>query len=285
MKTITEILGELRQKYPKRYKAAKALVLLYAFVFILSGLYWSLLFPFSLAPGSIWGDPAERFGLLGDAFGFWNSLFSGAALILVIFSVYLQNKEISEIGKSMKQDGFERTFFNVLDIIAQSRLYVLPFKEYGQHKEGMPPIISVAHALFSGVRSNRDDKSDYSISDCIKDGSIIQSDEITKIANAFFSGNDYMVMTFINSVECALALLFDYTDEQRQIERYGLLIRTVLTNYELDVLSIYGTMDGNETFRKRANRISLFANLDSKLVKTISLDQFYGDLKGSNPEN
>ncbi|WPJ97227.1 hypothetical protein SH580_05840 [Coraliomargarita algicola] len=147
MDSISKIRDELKSKYPKRYKAAKALLFLYVFVFVISGLYWSILFPMGIA-----GYKAEEFGQWGDAFGFWNSLFSGAALILVVISVYLQNKEISEIGESIKHDGFEKTFFSVLDIIAQSRQYVLPFKQFGQHHDGDQPMKSVSHALFAGKK-------------------------------------------------------------------------------------------------------------------------------------
>ncbi|MGZ0655634.1 hypothetical protein ACWPKS_08500 [Coraliomargarita sp. W4R72] len=279
MESISKIRDELKLKYPKRYKTAKALLFLYVFVFVLSVIYWSILFPMGIA-----GYKAEEFGQWGDAFGFWNSLFSGAALILVVISVYLQNEEISEIGKSMKTDGFERTFFNVLDIIAQSRNYVIPFKKLGQYKDGEPPIKSVAHALFSGARNNTLERWDFSIADCIKDDTILEHEVITKIANDFFTQNDYMVLSFINAVECALELLFDYTDDEKLIDKYGLLIRTILINYELDVLAVYGAMDGSETFRDRTNKIKMFSDVDSKLWRAMSLDHFYDHGKVSEKE-
>jgi hypothetical protein len=60
-------------------------------------------------------------GSFGDTFGHINSLFSGAALLLVIISVFIQGKELKQVSGTFKKDSFERTFFNMIQLFNQRR--------------------------------------------------------------------------------------------------------------------------------------------------------------------
>lgn len=60
-------------------------------------------------------------GTFGDKFGFVNSLFSGLALAGIIYSIFLQQNELSlqrdelkETRKEFKDQNFQTTFFNLL---------------------------------------------------------------------------------------------------------------------------------------------------------------------------
>ncbi|MCD2260206.1 putative phage abortive infection protein [Psychroserpens luteolus] len=60
-------------------------------------------------------------GAFGDKFGFINSLFSGLALAGIIYSIFLQQKELSlqrtelkETKEEFKDQNFQTTFFNLL---------------------------------------------------------------------------------------------------------------------------------------------------------------------------
>lgn len=60
-------------------------------------------------------------GAFGDKFGFVNSLFSGLALAGIIYSIYLQQtelslqrKELKETKEEFKDQNFQTTFFNLL---------------------------------------------------------------------------------------------------------------------------------------------------------------------------
>ena len=60
-------------------------------------------------------------GAFGDKFGFINSLFSGIALVGIIYSIFLQQKELSlqrtelkETKEEFKDQNFQTTFFNLL---------------------------------------------------------------------------------------------------------------------------------------------------------------------------
>lgn len=62
-------------------------------------------------------------GSFGDKFGFINSLFSGLALAGIIYSIFLQQKELShqrtelkETKEEFKDQNFQTTFFNLLKI-------------------------------------------------------------------------------------------------------------------------------------------------------------------------
>jgi hypothetical protein len=61
------------------------------------------------------------YGAFGDGFGHINSLFSALALIGVIYSLHLQEKELRSLGSTFKIDSFEKTFFNMLDLFVQQR--------------------------------------------------------------------------------------------------------------------------------------------------------------------
>lgn len=84
---------------------------------------WSI-FAF-ITPNAIFGDMSlARRGQWGDTFGSLNALFSGLALLFLIVAVYLQRKElkvyqqeIQNQNSLMQKETFERTFFNLLDMI------------------------------------------------------------------------------------------------------------------------------------------------------------------------
>ena len=63
----------------------------------------------------------EEYGTFGDSFGHINSLFTGAALLLVILSVYLQRLELIQFTKTFGLDSFERTFFNMINLFNDQR--------------------------------------------------------------------------------------------------------------------------------------------------------------------
>ncbi|MCX6182614.1 MAG: hypothetical protein NT150_11880 [Bacteroidetes bacterium] len=53
-------------------------------------------------------------GTFGDKFGFVNSLFSGLALAGIIYSIFLQQKELKETREEFIQQNFQTTFFNLM---------------------------------------------------------------------------------------------------------------------------------------------------------------------------
>jgi hypothetical protein len=68
----------------------------------------------------LYSDVSDR-GSFGDKFGFINSLFSGLALAGIIYSIFLQQKELSlqrtelkETKEEFRDQNFQTTFFNLL---------------------------------------------------------------------------------------------------------------------------------------------------------------------------
>lgn len=53
-------------------------------------------------------------GTFGDQFGFTNSIFSGLALVGVVYSIILQQKELKETREEFESQNFQTTFFNLL---------------------------------------------------------------------------------------------------------------------------------------------------------------------------
>ncbi|CAM2937827.1 hypothetical protein [Flavobacterium frigoris] len=65
--------------------------------------------------------PIEQRSNFGDKFGFINSLFSGLALAVIIYSIILQQKELnlqrkelSDTRQEFKDQNFQTTFFNLI---------------------------------------------------------------------------------------------------------------------------------------------------------------------------
>lgn len=65
--------------------------------------------------------PVDQRGTFGDKFGFINSLFSGLALAGIVYSIILQQRELSLQRKELKEtkeefrdQNFQTTFFNLL---------------------------------------------------------------------------------------------------------------------------------------------------------------------------
>lgn len=84
-------------------------------------------------------------GTFGDKFGFVNSLFSGLALAGIIYSIYLQQtelslqrKELKETKEEFRDQNFQTTFFNLLksqnQIANEISTQIFDLKSYGQAK-------------------------------------------------------------------------------------------------------------------------------------------------------
>lgn len=78
-------------------------------------------------------------GAFGDKFGFINSLFSGLALACIIYSIYLQRKDLKQQRKELKltrdefiEQNFHNIFFNLLknqrDITASLKVRLIDYE-------------------------------------------------------------------------------------------------------------------------------------------------------------
>ncbi len=88
-------------------------IILFLIVIILWILSW-------IVVDNLYCDISDR-GAFGDKFGFVNSLFSGLALAGIIYSIFIQQQELSlqrdelkETRKEFKDQNFQTTFFNLL---------------------------------------------------------------------------------------------------------------------------------------------------------------------------
>lgn len=112
MSVFRRQLDEIRKARPMTYWLLRIILMVLAGIFIFSFGYWLALFVAAIGDA----DFLHITGVLGDSFGFWNSVFSGAALILVIISVNLQARELSQVSQTFQRDSFERTFFNMISL-------------------------------------------------------------------------------------------------------------------------------------------------------------------------
>jgi len=112
MSILNKQLDEIKKARPIAYWLCRIALIGLGGVFIFTSFYWITLFVAAIGDA----DFLHLTGVLGDSFGFWNSVFSGAALILVIISVNLQARELSQVSQTFQRDSFERTFFNMISL-------------------------------------------------------------------------------------------------------------------------------------------------------------------------
>ena len=86
----------------------------------------------------------EQRANFGDKFGFINSLFSGLALAVIIYSIILQQKELnlqrkelSDTRQEFKDQNFQTTFFNLIktqqQIVNEISTTIVDLKSYNQY--------------------------------------------------------------------------------------------------------------------------------------------------------
>ncbi|MFM2213938.1 MAG: hypothetical protein RL427_1201 [Bacteroidota bacterium] len=88
--------------------------------------------------------PVEQRANFGDKFGFTNSLFSGLALAVIIYSIFLQQnelnlqrKELTDTRQEFKDQNFQTTFFNLIktqqQIANEISTTIVDLKSYNQY--------------------------------------------------------------------------------------------------------------------------------------------------------
>lgn len=234
-------------------------------------------------------------GTLGDAFGYWNSIFSGVALIGIVVSIVLQSKELKlqrdELAKTsdalsgqldqQRKDNFEATFFRTLAIFQNvadnARLPESICARVGNTHRGFESfqitfdvlgelryLPEAAHAQVRAAQDHpfRNFANDVRIEDFV--GGLYRelSDEFGQYYRLLFN----------------LLEMIDEADFLPHRRRYANLVRASLTKPQVVLLALNCAADeAREKFQPLVVRWRMLKYLPSEYVQTFCLNRFYPD--------
>lgn len=250
--------------------------------------------------------PTER-GTFGDMFGSVNALFSGLALAGIIFTILLQRKELKyqrdELretrkefiiqNKSLKNQRFENTFFNLLTLHNQLVNDIDYFDEVFNGPTTENLIVKgrdVFKDRYTELKEKFLESNRYDVS----------KDEIEKIYLKFYNKyrtdfghyyrNLYRIFKMVNEVVFFTMEELELNEKNpddielhkrknwKEKYKYASIIRAQLSDYEL-LLLFYNCLskNGEEKFKPLIEEYSILKNIDKYEIIHTNLIQEYLD--------
>lgn len=173
----------------------------------------------------------EKIGLLGDSFGSLSSLFSALAFIGVLYTIYLQSIDIKQQKLDEARAQFERELFRLIDFYITSKgqaMYAI--------QSGDGEIIHNGHEAFRQIYmdlsqsvSREKANPDLLTKDTIKDN----RNNRFGLVSHYSLGPYYRVLYSIFRMISTSSII-----SKTEKEKYGNLIRGLLSEYELCVISL-----------------------------------------------
>ncbi len=242
----------------------------------------------------------DTMGEVGDAFGSLNALFSALAFLGIIFTIFLQSKELrlqrkeltetrkvligqkrefSEQNKTLKLQRFENTFFQMLSLHNEiveglvinnkdNRLYTVKgVKDY-------PNAIERASKRDVFISLMKFMKKIYDLN--YKDSKYEYSENILPIYEFIYKNFNGLLGHYYRNLYRIFVFLDEAELSDKEKEKYGKIIRAQFSDSELLMLFYNGLSDSGRNFEKYIERFALFDNLprDSLLSKE-SHSRFY----------
>ena len=242
-------------------------------------------------------QPEER-GTLGDMFGTVNALFSGLAFAGIIITILLQRKELKyqrdELretraefiiqNKTLKNQRFENTFFNLLELHNEIVNAIDYVRSVGNMLDGKTRTIRgrdvfeyIFNRLNSGIKEEVDMNKLY-----------LDFYDKNKTDLGHYFRNLYRIFKLIHETEFATLNELDLdvsNEENKKIYltknhseryRYTSIVRAQLSDYEL-LLLFYNCLSeyGNEKFKPLIEEYSLLKNLPTKEIKLQKMLELY----------
>lgn len=262
-----------------------------------------------------WKYPAISLrGPFGDSFGAINSIFSGLALAGIIYTIFLQKKELSlqrqELrdtreefkiqNRTLRLQRFENTFFKLLDL-HHKIVDGIDLVTYKEKETGMPfRRIMRDQELDIITLEGRDvfkEKYDQLINDIAK-----SKEGLNKAYLKFYQGvqtdlghyfrNLYRIIKLVNetefisqeelrfkSDEIRSSEILNYMIENHELRyRYTSIVRAQLSDYELLWLFYNCLSDnGNKKFKPLLEKYCLLKNMPQNRIHNSELIKEYSD--------
>ena len=222
-------------------------------------------------------------GTFGDKFGAVNSLFAGLAFAGIIFTIFLQRKELQLQRKELEatrevfekqnemlsQEKFENTFFQMLSLFHSivNSLDVRKKKDNSIVKTGRDCFEYFFKELQKSI-DNQIDKKNLIIS--TQGGELLNRNTVSN--ECYINAYDIVYLDFRSDLShyfrtyYHLIKFIDNSDIKDK-QQYASIARAQLSSYE-QILLFYNCMhvNGNQKFKPLIEKYSLFKNIDYSLL-------------------
>jgi hypothetical protein len=204
-------------------------------------------------------------GTLGDSFGILNTLFSGLAFAGLVYTIYLQKKELKETrdvfieqSKIFQQQRFDDSFYKMIDLLQSTRTEMLK--------------VSIGYneiSFFENIYHN--------INGCdqtLKDAALIE--EISKQFSFRTSRSLYSryYRTFMTILKLIVA---KHKEINLRKEDYNAILISQMDSFEVSIMLIYSVQ--NVEFQKilidvgLLDRVTFFKMVDKKFHRLFDVNQ------------
>lgn len=233
----------------------------YAYGAYMIMLLWVI--PFAMIPKTM------REGVFGDSFGTINALFSGLAFSGVLITLLFQRRDLSETRRQINDQNFESQFYSML-----------------QHQQEVVRNFDIQRSRNRKVIAQGRDCFRYW--DRFVGAQYLKFSRVTVILKPHCHAYNQIFWHYRSDLGLyfrSLYSVFRLIDNSKHSEsaQFGLLVRSLLSDYEL-VLIFYNCLtDQGEKFTKYVYRFALFDNLDeSLLLNQDHINYFTFEAYGSN---
>jgi len=230
---------------------------------------------------------AER-GQFGDLFGAVNALFSGLAFAGIIYTIYIQQKEIEDNSRELKRQQFESAFFNMLSTLTEiinSMHGSVKRESSDQFPSGraylsdtLMEFLSARDGTFWRYNADKDYYEEYLDYSMFNPSGTVQATGRRKTLDKFKDDVGEKFADFFKDHHSNLGLYFRYVyniikyvtenfKDEVVIKRYVNLLQAQLSNDELallfyDAISIHGKSKlGEDKFREWLDEYGVLENI------------------------
>ncbi len=256
---------------------------LIAIVLILWILSWVLI--------TIYLEEWSNRGTFGDMFGAINSLFSGLAFAGLLYTIYLQSKELSlqrqelqetrqelegqklqleQQNENMKKQNFEITFFNMLKNLQSIVNNMVDSR-------GIKKGHIYLHDLFEEFR--------IAVSNKLQIERPSNKELLKKIIiekyNSFFVQDSFNLGHFYRTTHNLLKMIEDYSLDIKIRRKYSSIFQAQLSNDELGFILYNSLSDfslnkkGKPEFHRMVDELNILENINEKYVFDKSIVDFF----------
>ncbi|MBA1294427.1 hypothetical protein G7025_13770 [Pseudomonas lurida] len=208
-----------------------------------------------------------RDGTFGDSFGTLNTLFSGMAFAGVLITLLFQRKDLSETRAQIAHQQIESQFYSMLDLQQEV------VRNFDLQQRGASEIVSKGRDCFKHwarwiphhydrEEGSHEEKMAKSVASLI---------EKHKADLGLYFRSLYSVFRFVHSCE------------HKDRAQFGLVVRSLLSDYELIVLFYNSLSPRGEKFKRFIYEFALFDNLEiDLLLRNEDINLFEFQAYGSN---
>lgn len=240
--------------------------------------FWLLNLLYGLSYGQD-DNQVARAGQFGDMFGAVNALFSGFALVGVVYAIVMQRYEIALTKSELKESkrilaeqqknnktqndqqkiaAFENTFFRMLELFSNITNHMDIQKTDGTATTGKDVFNILFRRLTSAYRGSRSHVGD-----------------IDSWYNTFYDSNNFEIGHYFRLMYNIVNFV-DKADVDGKNAFYVKILRAQLSDTEVAILFYNGiSVHGRNNFKPLIEKYGLLKNLDNRYVLDASLKSSY----------